>query len=458
MSHNFRRRPTASETLPYLVRAHVSEILCKLQKPLLAHRRAAVSRPGNANEPFRCSQDFAAGRRAWQRTQFCPGVVVRTRGQENVDKKVQSSVVTDQRCCLRQGIADQAGVPLPEGMVERSESRGKIVAVPPVNCPMDWRERTYSHRKRTHTAMGMVSRTYGGIRPSVVGKDQPPLPITDRPPLFPEISQVRAGFVIALVEMPRLQESGESEKQGFSAHRSRPRQTRPLCNEQKRNFVVLEPHSRRDGLKEGLTPPAKLGCAPEDFALSMKTKRRPGLDQFRCLRFINRSIPRWFGVLRHPPQRETNLNDGLVFARSRKATALSPANEEVKDDVFVRGVPGMSVVFPVPNVLIDLDVPRDFHSIDKHLSAAEVWAWLTVPNSKMDDFHFLSVLAQPRNAKLSTENSCLQLQLGDATGSGLAQSQSSQLATELLIPRFFGLFHFWTGGVARSRSSNELII
>ena len=55
----------------------------------------------------------------------------------------------------------------------------------------------------------------------------------------------------------------------------------------------------------------------------------------------------------------------------------------------------MPVVFPVPNVLIDLNIPRDPHSIDKHLSAAEVRAGLTVPNSEMDDFHFLSVFAIP---------------------------------------------------------------
>ena len=336
-------------------------------------------------------------------------------------------------------------MPLPKRMVKRRESRGEIGAIPPVNCPADWRERTHGRRKRAHTAVGMVSRTYGGIRPSVIGKDQAPLAVADHPPLFPEVSQVRAGLILALVEMPRLQKSRESKKQGFSVHRSRPRQTRPLCNEQKRDFVVLESHGRRDRFKEGRIPSAKMGCSLEDFALSMKTKRRPGLNQFFRPRFVNRSIPRRFSLLRRLPQRETNLSDGLVFARTRKATALSPANEEMKDNVLIRGVTGMPVVFPVPYVRIDLDVPCEFHTIDKHLSAAEIRTWLTVPNPKMGYFHFLSVFAQPRNTELSAENSCLQLQLGDATGSGFAQPESSKRPSQLLIRRFSCRIHLRTG-------------
>ncbi len=345
-------------------------------------------------------------------------------------------------------------MPPPKGMVKRRESRGEIGTIPPVNCPADWRERTHGRRKRTHTAVGMVSRAHGGIRPSVIGKDQPPLPVADHPPLFPELSQIPAGLIAALVEMPRLQKSRESKKQGFSVHRSRPSKTRPLCNEQKRDFVVLESHGRRDRFKEGRIPSAKMGRSLEDFALSMKTKRRPRLNQFFRPRFVNRSIPRRFSLLRRLPQRETNLSDGLVFARTRKATALSPANEEMKDNVLVRGVTGMPVVFPVPYVRIDLDVPREFHTIDKHLSAAEIRTWLTVPNSKMGDFHFLSVFARPRNTELSTEKSCLQLQLGDATGSGFAQPESSKRPSQLLIRRFSCRIHLRTGGMAPGGSAN----
>ena len=107
----------------------------------------------------------------------------------------------------------------------------------------------------------------------------------------------------------------------------------------------------------------------------------------------------------------------------------------MEDDVFIRSVPGVSVVFPVPYVLIDLDVPWDFHTINEHPSAAEVWTRLTVPNSKMKNFHFLSIFSQPRNTKLSTKNSCLQLQLGDATAGGFAQPESAQRRSEPLVPK-----------------------
>ena len=76
MSHNFRRRPAASEAPPHLLGPHVPEIFGKLQKPYLAHRGAEISRRSNANEPFRCSQDFAARRGTWQRAQLRPGVVL----------------------------------------------------------------------------------------------------------------------------------------------------------------------------------------------------------------------------------------------------------------------------------------------------------------------------------------------------------------------------------------------
>ena len=94
-------------------------------------------------------------------------------------------------------------------------------------------------------------------------------------------------------------------------------------------------------------------------------------------------------------QNQTDLRDGFVFPRSSKVTALSSANEEMQDDVLVRSISRMPVVFPVPDVLIDLDVPANSHPIDKHLGAAEVWTWLTVPNSKIDDLHSLSVFAMP---------------------------------------------------------------
>ena len=114
----------------------------------------------------------------------------------------------------------------------------------------------------------------------------------------------------------------------------------------------------------------------------------------------------------------------------------------------------MPVVFPVPYVRIDLDVACEFHTIDKHLSAAEIRTWLAVPNPKMGDFHFLAVFAQPRNTELSAKNSCLQLQFGDATGSGFAQPESSKRPSQLLIRRFSCRIHLRTGGVAPGGSAN----
>ncbi|MGB8466320.1 MAG: hypothetical protein WCE49_15340, partial [Terrimicrobiaceae bacterium] len=66
----------------------------------------------------------------------------------------------------------------------------------------------------------------------------------------------------------------------------------------------------------------------------------------------------------------------------------------------------------------------------------------------MDNFHGLSVFAPPRYPELSTENSCLQLQLGDARGARFAQPDRSQRAPELLIREFPGGGHLSTGGEA----------
>ena len=455
ISHNFQRRPAAGKTAPYLLRIHVPEILNQLEKPLLLHRRADICRRRSAHEPFQRLQDLAAGRRARQRAQSWPGFLVCTRGQENVDQEIQGSVCTDQRQRLGQRLTRQTRMPLPEGMPERRENLHKLGIVTGFDGPFDRSKRAHDPGKRPHAAMGMVGRAHGGERPRVARKDQPQFPVANTPPPFPKLSQIFAGFVITLVEMACLQEPGKSEKQCFSVWRPRSRETRTLGHEQERNLIVLESHGRRHCFEKRLILPSQARRSPEHPALLVKAKRSGSFDQFRCLLLIDLAVPPGSGILWWLAQSEANLSDGLVLARAREATLPSFTDKHMKDDVFVGSVPGMAVVLPVFDVLIDLDIPGELYSIDDNPSGAEVRPRLTVPCSEVNDFYFLSVLAPPRDTKLSAKDPRLQLEFGDARRRGFAQSMTCQVAAEPVIEVFRSCFHVQFFASARDEGSAE---
>ena len=67
----------------------------------------------------------------------------------------------------------------------------------------------------------------------------------------------------------------------------------------------------------------------------------------------------------------------------------------MQDDIIVRSISRMPMVFPILNILINLYVPNSPDPVDKHLGAAKVWTWLTIPGSEIDDLHSLSVFAMP---------------------------------------------------------------
>ena len=87
----------------------------------------------------------------------------------------------------------------------------------------------------------------------------------------------------------------------------------------------------------------------------------------------------------------------------------------------------MAVAFPVPDILVDLDIPGDLFPVYKHLSAAEIRARLSIPHSKMKNLNALPVFAPPGNAKLPAEDLGLQLEFGKAAPRRFTQPRLSQL-------------------------------
>ncbi len=70
----------------------------------------------------------------------------------------------------------------------------------------------------------------------------------------------------------------------------------------------------------------------------------------------------------------------------------------------------MPMGLPIPGVLIDFNVSREFLPIDEDQSAAKIRAGLAVPSPKVNDLHFLAILASPGDSKFAGKHPCLDFQ------------------------------------------------
>ncbi len=82
----------------------------------------------------------------------------------------------------------------------------------------------------------------------------------------------------------------------------------------------------------------------------------------------------------------------------------------------------MPVGFPIPGVLIDFDVSREFLTIDEDQSAAKIRPGLAIPNPKVNDFDCFTILAPPGDAKFPSKHPCLHLQFWKTRHPALGQA------------------------------------
>jgi hypothetical protein len=113
----------------------------------------------------------------------------------------------------------------------------------------------------------------------------------------------------------------------------------------------------------------------------------------------------------------------------------------MEDDVLIRGILGVSVPFPISDVLIDLNVSGSLHPVDEHLSVAKVRTRFAIPSSEVDNLHVFSVFSSPREIKLAAKNSRLQLKLGNSAGQWFAEAEPAEGRPKSLVGKFLREFH-----------------